>query len=185
MSRLFDRFVRCEVRTVRWAIAAALASLIAMVPAMVRAQEAVDTFQVQGWSGGARLDPRTRAFHECAVSTSYGGVALGFILDPKYEFRIEIGSDDWRLKAGGDYVTTLMIDNHEPLQVIASARSDKAIVAEFGTDEDIMKELREGLFLRVLAEHIGISFSLSGSSQALQQLRNCVNTHRGSAPATR
>jgi hypothetical protein len=186
MSRLFYRFTRCERRAVRWASVPALASLIALaVPAMVRAQEPVDTFQVQGWTGGARLDARTRAFRECAVSTSYGGVDLGFTLDPKYEFRIEIGSDDWRLKAGGDYVATLMIDNHEPLQIIASARSDKSIVAEFGTDEDFMKELREGLFLRVLAEHIGISFSLSGSSQALQQLRNCVNTHRGSAPAPR
>ena len=163
-----------------------VAGLIALAgPAAPRAQEIVDTFQVQGWTGGPRLDPRTRGFRDCTVSTSYGGVALGFVLDPKYEFRIEIGSDDWRLKTGSDYVATLMIDNREPLQIIALARSDKSMVAELGADEDIMKELRDGQFLRVLAEHIGISFSLSGSSQALTQLRSCVNAHRGSAPAPR
>ena len=76
-----------------------------------------------------------------------------------------------------------MIDSHEPLQTIATARSDKRIAIGFGPDEDIMKALREGLFLRVLAEHIGLSFSLSGSSQALLQLRGCVNQHRGTPNA--
>ena len=181
---LFDRFKRGETRCLRPVISAVLAAVAVAFanPAAPRAQEAVDAFQVQGWSGGAYFDPRTHAFNRCAVSTSYGGVALGFALNPKYELQIEIGSEDWRLKSGGDYVASLMIDNREPLQIIASARSDKTLVAEFGADDDMMKELRDGQFLRVLAEHIGISFSLNGSSQALQQLRGCVNAHRGTAP---
>ena len=37
------------------------------------------------------------------------------------------------------------------------------------------------MFLRVLAEHIGISFSLTGSSQALTRLKSCVTERRGTA----
>ena len=144
-----------------------------------RAQNEVGGFQVQGWTGAAFLDGRRRALSHCAVWTSYGGVGLTFALAPDDQFRIEIGSDDWRLRPGGDYVATLMIDHREPLQIIAAAQSDKRMVVEFGPDDGIIKELRDGLFLRVLAEHIGISFSLSGSSQALQRLRSCVNEYRG------
>ena len=170
----------------RLACTALLASLGLWLPAgdAARAQEPVDAFQVQGWAGGAYLNPRTGMFSHCAVSSTYSGVALSFILGPTLDFRIEIGADDWRLKPGGEYVATVMIDHREPLQIIASARSDKSIMAEFGPDEDMVKELRDGQFLRVLAEHIGVSFSLSGSSQALQRLRTCVTEHRTTA-ATR
>jgi hypothetical protein len=171
----------------RLAILAVLASvgLVLCDASAPRAQEPIDPFQVQGWAGAAYLNPRGGTFRHCVVSSSYSGVALSFVLGPTYDFRIEIGADDWRLKPGGEYVATLMIDHREPLQIIASARSDKMIAAEFGPDEDIVKELRDGQFLRVLAEHIGISFSLSGSSQALLRLRSCVNEHRGPTSATR
>jgi hypothetical protein len=164
-------------------LAAIAGALSAIAPA--RAQEPVDTFQFQGWSGGAYLNPRTRTFSHCAVSSSYGGVMLTFMLAPNSDFRVEIGAEDWRLKSGGEYVATLIIDHHEPLQIIASARSDSSLAVELGADEDIIKELREGQFLRVLAEHIGISFSLSGSSQALLRLASCVAEHRGPASAAR
>ncbi|MBI3517097.1 MAG: hypothetical protein HY060_23950 [Proteobacteria bacterium] len=150
-----------------------------------RAQAPLDPFQVQGWSGGAYLDAGRGTFSHCAVTTSYSGVALGFVLTPNFDFRIEIAADDWQLKPGGEYVATLIIDYREPLQIIASARSEKMILVEFGPDEDFMRELREGLFLRVLAEHIGISFSLSGSSQALLKLRSCVSERRRGASAPR
>ena len=146
-----------------------------------RAEQPVDPFQVQGWSGAAYVDPPQGGLSYCAVATSYSGVALGFVLTPALEFRIEIGADDWRLKSGGDYVATLIIDHHEPLQIIAAARTDRMLVVEFGQDEDIIKELRDGMFLRVLAEHIGISFSLTGSSQALTRLKSCVTERRGTA----
>ena len=150
-----------------------------------RAEQALDAFQVQGWAGGAYFDPRKGTFSHCAISSTYSGVALSFVLGPSYDFRIDMAADDWRLKPGGEYVATLMIDHREPLQIIASARSDTSITAEFGSDEDFVKELRDGQFLRVLAERIGISFSLSGSSQALLRLRSCVAEHRGPAAASR
>jgi hypothetical protein len=154
-------------------------ALVAVGPA--RAQDEVDSFQLQGWSGGPRFEPGRRAFSHCAVSTVYGGVGLTFALTATDEFRIEIGADDWHLRPGGDYVATLMIDHHQPIQTIAAARSDKRMVVDFGSDEDFMKTLREGMFLRVLSEQIGISFSLTGSSQALQRLRGCVTEYRGQA----
>ena len=164
----------------RHAVALALALLAAGAPA-ADAQDEPDSFQIQGWSGGPRFNPGRRGFSHCAVSTVYGGVGLTFALTATDEFRIEIGADDWHLKAGGDYVATLMIDHHEPIQTIAAARSDKRMVVDFGADEEIMKALREGMFLRVLSEQIGISFSLTGSSQALQRLRGCVTEYRGQA----
>jgi hypothetical protein len=171
----------------RLAILALLASVALLLSGVAgaRAQEPIDPFQVQAWAGGAYLDPRKGTFSHCAISSTYGGVALSFVLNPGYEFRIEIGAEDWRLKPGGEYVATFIIDHREPLQIIASAGSDKSIRAEFGPDEEFVKELRDGQFLRVLAEHIGISFSLSGSSQALMRLRGCVSEHRGPAAAAR
>jgi len=162
-----------------------IALIVAVLVPAAAAQEAVDPFEVPGWTGAAYLDARTGGFSRCAVSSVVGAVTLSFVLDKAQEFRIEIGAEDWRLKPGGDYVTTLMIDSHEPLQTIAAARSDKRIAIEFGADEDIMRSLRDGLFLRVLAEHIGLSFSLSGSSQALLRLRSCVTQHGGSPNASR
>jgi hypothetical protein len=165
-----------------WRVIAIALALAALARAAA-AQEPVDPFEVPGWTGGVYLDPRTGGFGTCIVSSVVGSVTLSFVLDKAQEFSIEIGAEDWRLKPGGDYVTTLVIDSHEPLQTIATARSDKRIAIGFGPDEDVMKALREGLFLRVLAEHIGLSFSLSGSSQALLQLRGCVSQHRGTPNA--
>lgn len=157
-------------------------ALIAMLAvAGARAQEAVDTFQVPGWNGAAYRDARTGKFGYCAVSSAFGGAVLTFSLDRSQEFRIAIGAEDLRLKPGGDYVTSLMIDHREPLQIIAAAGTEKRLVIEFGVDDDIVKELREGQFLRVLAEHVGLSFSLSGSSEALLRLRSCATEHGGSA----
>ncbi len=162
----------------RHAVVLALALMAAGAPA-ADAQDEVDSFQIQGWNGGPRFEPGGRAFSHCAVSTVVGGVGLTFALTATDEFRVEIGADDWHLRPGGDYVATLMIDHHEPIQTIAAARSDKRMVVDLGADEDFMKALREGLFLRVLSEHIGISFSLTGSSQALLRLRGCVTDYRG------
>jgi hypothetical protein len=153
-------------------------ALAAMAGVDARAQDEVGAFQIQGWSGGARFDRTRQSFSHCAVSTVYGGITLSFVLSSDNEFRIEIGADDWTLRPGGDYVATLMID-HRAIQAIASARSAKQMTVEFGPDDEIIKELRDGQFLRVLAEHIGISFSLAGSSQALQRLRTCVTDNRG------
>ncbi|MBV8166388.1 MAG: hypothetical protein JO021_06315 [Alphaproteobacteria bacterium] len=156
----------------------ALTMLAAGAPAVL-AEDEPDSFQIQGWSGGPRFEANGRAFSHCAVTTVLGGVSLTFALTVTDEFRIEIGADDWHLRPGGDYVATLMIDHHEPIQTIAAARSDKRMVVDVGADDEIMKALREGLFLRVLSEHIGISFSLTGSSQALLRLRACVTDNRG------
>ena len=172
----------------RRAIPAATGAVLVVVLAgasPARAQEVVDPFEIQGWSGGAQLDPRKGTLGQCVVSSSYSGVTLSFALSPSNEFRIEIGSDDWHLRSGGDYVATLMIDHREPLQIIGAARSERLMAVEFGADDDIMRELRDGQFLRVLAEHVGFSFSLSGSSQALARLRSCVSEHRGPASASR
>jgi hypothetical protein len=158
-------------------------SLVFSAPAM--AQQPIDPFEVPGWSGAAYLDPRRGGFDHCTVTSTFGNVTLSFALDKAEDFRVEIGADDWRLKPGGDYVTTLVIDYHEPLQTIASARTDKGIAIDFGADDDIVRALREGLYLRVLAEHIGLSFSLSGSSQALLGLRSCVSQHGGTPSASR
>jgi len=158
-----------------------LALLLVLAGAGARAQDATDTFQVPGWSGAAYLDGPAGRFGHCAISSAYGGAALTFSLDRDQEFRIEIGAEDWRLKPGGDYVTTLMIDHREPLQIIAAARGEKRLLIDFGADDDLVKELRDGQFLRVLAEHIGLSFSLSGSSEGLLRLRSCVIEHGGAA----
>jgi hypothetical protein len=162
-------------------IATLVVGLLAVPSAAGRAEQPVDPFQVQGWSGAAYVDPPQGGLSYCAVATSYSGVALGFVLTPTLDFRIEIGADDWRLKTGGEYVATLIIDHREPLQIIASARTDKLLAVEIGQDDDMIRELRDGQFLRVLAEHIGISFSLSGSSQALTRLKSCVTERRGTA----
>jgi len=143
-----------------------------------RAQDEVGAFQIQGWTGAARFDRTRQTFSHCVVSTVYGGITLSFVMSPDNEFRIELAADDWTLRPGGDYVATLMID-HRAIQAIASARTAKQMTVEFGPDDEIVKELRDGQFLRVLAEHIGISFSLTGSSQALIRLRSCVTDNRG------
>lgn len=163
----------------------AVGLLAALVTGGARAEQAIDTFQTPGWSGAAYLDPGTGKFAYCDVSSAFGGAVLTFSLDRKQEFRIAVGAEDWRLTPHSDYVTTLMIDHHEALQTVAQAAARKQLVVEFGPDDDIVKELRDGQFLRVLAEHVGLSFSLSGSSDALVQLRSCVLQHGGATGAQR
>ena len=90
------------------------AVLVLAGASLARAQEVVDPFQILGWSGGAQLDPRKGTLGQCVVSSSYSGVTLSFALTPSNEFRIEIGSDDWHLRSGGDYVATLMALRSHP-----------------------------------------------------------------------
>jgi hypothetical protein len=162
-----------------------VALLLVLATSGARAEQAIDTFQTPGWSGAAYADPTTGKFTYCDVSSAFGGAVLTFSLDRDQQFRVEVGAEDWRLTPHSDYVTTLMIDHHEPLQTIAQAAAQKQLVVEFGPDDDIVKELRNGQFLRVLAEHVGLSFSLSGSSDALVHLRSCVMQHGGTVGAPR
>jgi hypothetical protein len=147
--------------------------------------QAIDAFEIAGWRGAAYTDPRTRGFSHCVLTAGFGDVSLRFLLDQNDDFRIEISAEDWRLRSGADYVASLMIDHRESIQVIASARSETLLAIEIGPDEDIVKELRAGQFLRVLAEHIGLSFSLSGTGLALPRLKQCVSDHAKRAPAAR
>lgn len=164
--------------------AALLACLFAISTAPAALAGPTERFEISGWDGAAYDDDATHAFSHCTVSASYGPAVLNFALDREGEFRIEIADSDWWLRSGGDYTAQVSIDSRKSLQVIASARSPQKITLDFGNDDQIMGDLQRGAYLRVIAEQIGLSFNLVGSSQALAQLQACVNLRAKAAPAS-
>lgn len=153
---------------------ALLAGWIALGAAAAGALEPVQPFEVGGWDGGSFVDPVARRFSHCSVWHGYGPVTLGFVLGPQGDFRIEIETQDWRLPPGSDHVATLTIDRAPPIQVIGVAETPSLLAIDVGQDEALQAAPRAGQYLRVIAERLGLSFSLGGTADALPRLRRCV-----------
>jgi hypothetical protein len=164
--------------------AALLACLLPVLTAQAVLAAPTERFEISGWDGAAYDDEATHEFSHCTVSASYGPAVLTFALDRNGDFRIEIADSEWALRTSRDYTAQVGIDARKSLQVIAAARSPQRITIDFGDDDQIMGDIQRGAYLRVIADQIGLSFNLVGSSQALARLQACLNLHAKAAPAS-
>lgn len=142
-------------------------------PAWAAAPDPVERFDVAGWTGAAFVD-QARRFSHCAIWASFGAATLSFVQGPQGDFRIEIVADDWHMTPGSDHVATLTVDRAPPIQVIGVAEAPSLLAIDVGQDDELVRVIRAGQYLRVIAEEIGLSFSLGGTAEALPRLRRCV-----------
>lgn len=163
-----------ETSTRRAWLGGLLAGSIALGTAQAAAPEPIRSFEIGGWQGGAFIEPVARRFSHCAVWHVYGPATLSFVLGPQGDFRVEIETGDWRLEPGSDHVATLTVDRSPPIQVIGVAETTSLLAIDVGQDEALLGALRAGQYLRVIAEQMGLSFSLGGTSDALPRLKRCV-----------
>ncbi|NNG06031.1 MAG: hypothetical protein HKM95_18265 [Inquilinus sp.] len=153
------------------------------------------TIDVSGWTGGAQGDRDTGRFSHCGVSREYNnGLTLVFLLSSRYELNIGMVNPAWDLlaAAAAEAEAEAEADDDEdepPLAQVAvdglyakelpvRPISETVLMVNTGADQQLFELLQRGNVLTVTAEQGSYRFPLTGTSNALDSLRGCIDAAR-------
>jgi hypothetical protein len=106
-----------------------------------------------------------------------GATALGFFIATSattpMNLQMAITNRAWNLAVGRDYAMAYWVDNNERLSVTGRATSKTVVLFDIEDTTEIFERFRAGNTLNILGEGRLVSFSLSGTSAALDRLREC------------
>lgn len=161
----------------------ALAGIGAAVPSAVaqEQQQQPQPPQLQinasGWQGAAFLWPDSREFGYCLIQRPFeNGVTVIFRTTSDYQTDIGFANQEWSLPEGEEFTARLQIDNTFDQQFPAAAVQPEFFIVGIGTNEQLIELLKRGSTLTVTTPNVEASVPLSGTFDALAQLRECVNT---------
>lgn len=186
MPHLTNRHPR---RRLTGRLAAALAAPLALLPATAHAQpaEAPPEFSIeteQGWEGGAVGFPNTNRFSHCGIQRAYdNGITLVFNTNPLNQTTIALQNPDWTFAEGDSQEIELQVDEMLGGSAQAVAGGPQVLVIPIGEDQQVIEALRRGNVLYLATEQGNFEFPLTGTFDALAELRACVGVARELAEA--
>lgn len=139
-------------------------------------------FNVGAWAGYAYRNANN-PYGGCFVAAPRpGATALGFFIvtspNTPMNFQMAITNRAWNLTVGRDYAMAYWVDNNERLSVTGRAASKTLVQFDIEDTAEIFERFRAGNTLNILGEGRLVSFSLSGTSAALDRLRECFERNR-------
>jgi hypothetical protein len=124
----------------------------------------------------------------CLVTTLNDlGEHLNIIIErPKHLWSLAFAGRGVQLRRGdaGDFEVTYAIDDNEPRRAAAIPTETGRVFVQLGTDAALMEPVRRGSRIAFQTADGTHTFSLDGSSRALNALRDCANRHLGFVDAT-
>ena len=167
----------------RASLLAAAASLTMTAAATsASAQEAAQepgplSIDVQGWVGGAFGREDTQAFSHCGISRPFdNGVTVIISMNEEFATNIALNNPEWSLTPEEQSVIELRVDQTLGRQLGAIAAGPNILVIPTGPDEELIEALRRGLQLSIATPAGNYDFPLTGTSNSLRLLRECVET---------
>jgi hypothetical protein len=134
------------------------------------------------WSGGAYVDDNGK-FAYCLLSANYkSGIELSITLNNKFILDFLLINEKWTLPEGESYLVKISIDGKSYGSFDAQAVRKHGILIYVGSRNDIFEHLRSGNLLTITTEKGNLSFDLTGTSKALQMLKDYAEllSHRAS-----
>ena len=163
--------------TIRKIVSGLLVAAAAVCASTVGAVATGD-FKSGNWTGYAVFN--NNGFSLCRMSASYtNSYKLTFGISRTESVLIAISNSTWTLNNVGNEVSMRLQIDDLPALVRQARVIDKITVALNFTDSDYFyQRLRSGRSLRIAVGTASRSFSLQGTSAALNRLLTCVRTYK-------
>jgi hypothetical protein len=125
----------------------------------------------------------TNPYGGCLVQAPRPGrTALGFYITTSaatpINFQMAVANNTWNLTVGREYAMAYWVDSNERLSVTGRATSKTIVEFDIEDTVEIFERFRVGSTLNILGEGRLVTFSLSGTSAALDRLRECFERNR-------
>jgi hypothetical protein len=155
-------------------------ALFAGVPVVLgvgaAAAQTPPTFQSGEWIGYARFDAKqSNLFSRCTIQTQTPApvrMALGMTRDRMLE--IWLDGAKWTLETGASYPVSYAVDADAMRDGTARALSKNIARIDVADSRVMFDALKRGARLTVKAANETMAFTLKGTAQALDSLRQCV-----------
>lgn len=115
------------------------------------------------------------------VAPRPGRTRLAFAITTNVNFQMAVTNTAWNLTVGRDYSMAYWIDNEAPLSVTGRATTKDVVEFDLEDTSEVYERFRTGNTLNLLGEGRRVTFSLSGTSAALDRLRECFERYRAQA----
>jgi hypothetical protein len=137
--------------------------------------EALHTFTIAKWTGGAYASNETGQFNHCAASSTYlSGITMIFAINRQYEWNIGFTHPSWTLTNGTSIDVIFTIDNSAPLTGKAIALGATHVAVRLADSAALFQRFRRGRQLNVFAVGKLFQFNLTDTAQVLPVLLKCV-----------
>lgn len=141
----------------------------------------IRNFRVGNWFAGAYA--REGAFSHCAATASYkSGVSVLFSISRNYAWSIGFINSDWHYDIGHRMTVVFAVDNLPSMKATGVAATSRMIEIELKDSSALFNLFKKGQILRVAGTKSVFEFNLTGTSQLLDSLLQCV-VRKGQPPA--
>jgi hypothetical protein len=131
------------------------------------------------WQGDANYDGDGK-FSDCTMTAqAESGVLLGFVISKDYDWGLVLADEQRSFEVETTEEVVLLVDDREPIAAIAKVVDVHGIVIPLQSTDPVVEALRGGKVLTIVAEGSKISFTLTGSKDAIAALAACVTEHLG------
>ncbi len=135
------------------------------------------TFEVGQWSAASFAFDGTKRLSHCAASADYeNGMMLLFSINRDYQWSVGFAAPEIEVQTGRSFVLGLAIDGATPTKVTAQAVSEHQFTIDLAPDAALFERFRQGRQLQLFSQGFSPKFNLTGTSQLLPALLNCVRT---------
>src|SRR5262245_60572611 len=160
-----------------------LSAVLALTSAPATAAQ-ISHFQVAGWRGGAYTNQAGTQFNHCGASATYNsGIIVSFAVSRTYQWSMAFSHGSWRLTPGQSYNIAFTVDQAAPLGARAIAIGTNQVEVVPADSTQLFQQFRQGQQLRVAAAGQVFTFNLTGTSQLLPTLLQCVRANLNTQPA--
>lgn len=158
-----------------WARTLTLTVLLFLFTAAAQAGGPYGSVHAGQWSGGAYTDDITGAFTHCSAAATYeSGVSLSVGMEASKQWTLGIKNPASGLIPGEIIPVGLTFDGKEKLNVLGNALSSGYVTIPMPQNSPLYLQFRKASFMTAFAKVRFFIFSISSTSQLMNNLSNCV-----------
>jgi len=151
----------------------------ALLAAAAAADSAPDRFTSGVWQGVANYDDEGY-FLDCTMTAeAQSDVLLGFVISKDFDWGLVIADETRTFEVGARKAVLLLVDRRHPIAAMAKVVDAHGILIPLENSDPVIEAMRHGKVLRIATDGTEFSFELTGTSEAIAALAQCVTEHEG------
>ena len=150
-----------------------------LLAAVAAADTPPDEFTSGVWQGKANYDDEGH-FSDCTMTAqAESEILLGFVISKDFDWGLVLADESRVFDVGTRKGVLLLVDGREPIAAMAKVVDVHGILIPLENSDEVVEALRDGKVLRISTDEKEFSFALTGTSDAIAALAQCVSEHQG------
>ena len=138
-----------------------------------------DTFQTGDWKGRANFNSEG-AFTDCTVLLADPeNTTIGFVMTSGSDLGIIVASSALNMKPGTKKPVLIHMDGLDSVAAMSDVVAETGVLVPLEPDGALVRNIEQDKAFRVTVREKEFNLQLSGTREALEALKTCVDTHRG------